>query len=195
MPRRRRTAKPLLLTMVRVSDPSTRFSVALAARTTTVGRNSSPCFEHGDHPYMASRAHLCVTLMPHGGPVLRDLASLNGTYVCRHGDDGLRRLSPKDGWRLKDGDTIGVGGPESVLTNGNTVLVANRLTFRVHLSGRRPPAQPDDVCPVCLSPPTRAVSMVCGHAYCGACADAMLDRMRAPCCALCRGPMRPLIED
>jgi pSer/pThr/pTyr-binding forkhead associated (FHA) protein len=197
--------QPPLLTLVSLVDPSASLVVPLASRTaTTIGRTSSPLLEHGAHPRLASRAHLGVLVPLHGGPVLRDLQSTNGTYVCRRGGAALRRLSPSDAWRIKDGDTITLGNPERVRVNGykdggnseGGGWVANRLTFSVVLSPLvQPTTDDDDECAVCLHGLTDATYLACGHAFCAGCVAAMAAHMHAPCCALCRAPLRLLIED
>lgn len=61
--------------------------------------------------------------------VLRDLGSTNGTYVARRGDR-LTRLDDAQLWELHSGDTLGFGGPDTIIAR--RTQVSNPFLFKFY---------------------------------------------------------------
>lgn len=82
-------------------------------------------------PFLLSRKHATVRVQPDGSLALKDLRSTNGTYVAREGDF-LRRMREDEVWELKRGDTVGFGGPETIVARSETPdeTVANPFLFK-----------------------------------------------------------------
>jgi hypothetical protein len=81
-----------------------------SASTVTVGRagDSTIRLDSPEVPFLLSRKHAELTILPDGQVVLRDNHSTNGTYVARRGGI-LDKLAHGCAWILQHGDTIGFG--------------------------------------------------------------------------------------
>ena len=67
------------------------------------------------HPQLLSRKHAYIVLDDEGCHCIRDLDTLNGTYINGN-------LIPNELVKLKNGDVIGFGGPISVCLNGTSTV-------------------------------------------------------------------------
>jgi hypothetical protein len=113
--------------------PSITYDVVGLARDglITVGRESESHIrlDSPDVPFLLSRRHATLQFQPDGNIVLRDLASTNGTYIGRQGQP-LQKLGPNASWVVLTGDTIGFGGPETIVAH--RMHVSNPFLFKYY---------------------------------------------------------------
>lgn len=97
----------------------------------TVGRETDSMvrLDSPEIPFLLSRKHATVQFQPDGRLLLHDLGSTNGTYTARPGNV-LEKLPRDKRWELRDNDTVGFGGPDTIVVNGNHV--ANPFIFRFY---------------------------------------------------------------
>ena len=97
----------------------------------TVGRESESHIrlDSPEVPFLLSRKHATLQFQPDGNIIMKDLDSTNGTYTARGGQP-LRRMGRGAAWELKPGDTIGFGGPETIVVN--RVHVGNPFKFKFY---------------------------------------------------------------
>lgn len=104
-----------------------------------LGRDKNVDFKLDDPSVvsLASRRHAIVLVAPHGKVTVFDCGSTNGTYVKSSGQQQatMRRLQPFHTWKLKHGDVIGFGGPETVVKDSRqpNVVVPNPLLFEFRM--------------------------------------------------------------
>ncbi|KAG1678043.1 hypothetical protein FOA52_000839 [Chlamydomonas sp. UWO 241] len=99
-------------------------AVTVGRETDSVLRLDSP-----EIPFLLSRKHATLQFQPDGRLLLHDLGSTNGTYASRHGAL-LSKLPVDKRWELRDNDTVGFGGPDTILVGGNHV--ANPFIFKFY---------------------------------------------------------------
>ncbi|KAL6765573.1 hypothetical protein V8C86DRAFT_2454588 [Haematococcus lacustris] len=99
--------------------------------TVSVGRagDANIRLDSPEVPFLLSRRHAVFSLGSDGSICLRDLASTNGTYVARR-SQSLRKLAPDSGWTLQNGDTVGFGGPDTIIARGSQV--GNPFLFKYY---------------------------------------------------------------
>lgn len=84
------------------------------------------------HPQLLSRKHSYIILDEEGCHRIRDLDTLNGTYINGN-------LIPNELIQLKNGDVIGFGGPNAVCLNGTTTV--NPYTYVYKNDDKKYPLQ------------------------------------------------------
>jgi pSer/pThr/pTyr-binding forkhead associated (FHA) protein len=123
-----------LVTVGRESDASVRLDSAEIPFLLSRKHCTLQVREHQQHgngkdrsmaAHHASPASLTIILspfdptmqfQPDGRILLCDLGSTNGTYAARDGMP-LRKLASNSRWELRDGDTVGFGGPEVIVVS------------------------------------------------------------------------------
>ncbi|GAX78199.1 hypothetical protein CEUSTIGMA_g5641.t1 [Chlamydomonas eustigma] len=95
----------------------------------SVGRESDSAIrlDCQEVPFLLSRKHCQVMFQPDAKMVVTDLNSTNGTYTARRGNP-LRKLPAGVIWELMEGDSIGFGGPETIVAS--RAYVPNPFVFR-----------------------------------------------------------------
>ena len=145
---------------------------------------------------LMSQEHAALSISRDGVHHLRDLNTLNGTYV-----NGAMISTDEEGFALRNGDVISFGGPSHVVIGGKKTrnpfrYVYYRLPSVTVWSDAtrgidRPPALPDWLkaeveCGICFGHMADPHSINgCGHVFCKACLSCSIttqDEKKCPTC-------------
>ena len=145
---------------------------------------------------LMSKKHAELSVSRDGVHHLKDLNTLNGTYV-----NGALISTDEEGFALRNGDVISFGGPLQVVIGGKTLRNPFRYAYyrlpsvtvwsEATRGIDRPPALPDWLdakitCGICLEHMTDPHSINgCGHVFCKACISCSIDTQDEKRCPAC----------